>query len=153
MRANKRPQGPRGCRWRGLQLKISPQQSGVWRPSLFSQPMCIVGTRRIVHRWFIERTCCKTAAHFAKYSDQVELLKQGGGEAKKGRHREERMSDEMSRVRPPLSSCAPWSLAPWEPAVWIKPLMEGAGGAAADGAHPTSESTTYPQEEEQEPER
>ena len=61
----------------------------------------------------LSKLVVKTASHLAKYSDQVDLLKQGGGEVKKGRHWEERMSDEVSRVRPPSLSRAPWSLAPW----------------------------------------
>lgn len=62
----------------------------------------------------------------------------------RGRERESEiekgMSYEMSLVRLLLSSSVQWSLPPWESAVWTEPLMEGAKGAAADGAHPTSAS-------------
>lgn len=53
---------------------------------------------------------------------------------------QKRMSSEMSLVWLLLSSSAQWSLPPGESAVWIKPLMAGANGAAADRAHPTSVS-------------
>lgn len=53
---------------------------------------------------------------------------------------QKRMSYEMSLVWLLSSSSAQWSLPPGESAVWIKPLMAGANGAAADRAHPTSAS-------------
>lgn len=62
------------------------------------------------------------------------MQRKGGSEIEK------RMSYGMSLVWLLLSSSAQWSLPPWESAVWIQPLMEGASGAAADRAHPTSAS-------------
>lgn len=56
----------------------------------------------------------------------------------------------MSSVWLLLSSSAQWSLPPWESAVWIKPVTEGASGAAADRAHPPLQAATRLQEEEDE---
>lgn len=52
-------------------------------------------------------------------------------EREKGSGIEKRMSYEMSLVWLLLSSSVQWSLPPRESAVWTKPLMEGANGAAA----------------------
>lgn len=56
---------------------------------------------------------------------------------------EKRMSYVVSVVSLLPSSSLLWSLPPWESAVWITPLIEGASGAAAHKAHPTSASCHF----------
>lgn len=73
----------------------------------------------------------------------LDVRMEGESEERKGEEEKEiekRMSYEMSLVWLLLSSSIQWSLPPWESAVWTKPLMERASGAAADEAHPTSAS-------------
>lgn len=56
---------------------------------------------------------------------------------------EKRMSYVVSVVSLLPSSSLLWSLPPWESAVWITLLIEGASGAAAHKAHPTSASCHF----------
>lgn len=71
-----------------------------------------------------------------RVSNTLDFLHEG---RKRGEGNDEkRMSHEMSLVWLLLSSSVQRSLLPWESAVWRKLRTEGAKGAAADKAHPTT---------------